>query len=404
MLVPYYAPDLGPSAPLFTMLAEELVRRGHQVSVIAAVPHYPSGTVPEAYCKGWVQQSTENGVAVTRVQIPSLKRANLTGRLLQYLSYQLGAAWAGIGMKYDAAFVANPALWVWLPFWRLIALSGKPAVYSVQDVYPDVGVTLGIFRHKLIIKAVASLERYCLKRSAVVQIISDSFKPGLRALGVPDSKMALIYNWVDTNLIQPIPKDNRFSQEYNLNNHFVIQYAGTIGFSQGLEHVLAAAEQLSEHQDIKFVFIGDGAGCEQLLAEAERQSLSNVIFLPFQPRPQLPLVLASADISLVMLRRGIGLDSLPSKTYSIMASGRPILVSVDEGNETYKLVKKADSGLCVPPENPAELAKAILRLKDDHDLRVRLGQNGRTWAERYHSPQSAAEQFEKLFFEVTHER
>jgi colanic acid biosynthesis glycosyl transferase WcaI len=212
--------------------------------------------------------------------------------------------------------------------------------------------------------------------------------------------MALVYDWVDTDLIQPLPRDNGFAREHNLADGFVVLYAGNIGLSQGLEHVLAAAELLADHPDFHFVLVGDGAGREQLAAQAEQRRLVNVQFLPFQPRARLPEVLATADVSLVTLRHGVGSGSLPSKTFSILASGRPVLASVDEGSETWNLVERAEAGLCVPPESPAQLAKAILRLSQDDDLRERLGQNGRAWAERYHSPQSAAEQFEKLLVEV----
>jgi colanic acid biosynthesis glycosyl transferase WcaI len=205
---------------------------------------------------------------------------------------------------------------------------------------------------------------------------------------------------VDTDFIKPIPRDNAFSQELHLSNTFIVLYAGNLGLSQGLEHVLTAAEQLADHRDIKFVFVGDGSGREHLVAEAERRRLANVQFLPFQPRSRLPEVLATADISLVVLRRGIGSGSLPSKLFSILASGRPILASVDEGCETWELVERAQAGICVPPEDPIELAKAILNFKKDDCFRERLGLNGRAWAERYHSPQSAAEQFEKLLIEI----
>jgi colanic acid biosynthesis glycosyl transferase WcaI len=396
-LVPYYAPDLGPAAPLFTTLSEELVQRGHQVSVIAAVPHYPSGSVPEEFRKGWIQKTSENGVQVVRVRIPSVKRANMAQRMLQYLCYQLGAAWAGTRLKYDVVLVANPALWVWWPFTVLVFFRRVPAVFSVQDVYPDVGVSLGIFRHKLVIRAVAWLERFCLRQSAVIQIISDAFRPGLRALGVPDEKMALAYNWVDTGLIKPLPKDNAFSREHQLTDRFVILYAGNIGLSQGLEHVLAAAEQLADHRDLLVVFIGDGAGRKELVKQAEQSGLSTVLFLTFQPRARLPEVLASADISLITLKRGMGAGSLPSKTLSGLASGRPLVVSVDKGSDTWNMVEQADAGLCVPPEDPSSLAGAILTLAQDPELCQRLGRNGRAWAEKYHSPQAAAEKFEQLF-------
>jgi len=396
MIVPYYAPDLGPSAPLFTMLSAGLVRRGHQVTVIAAVPHYPVGQVPVEYRKIRIQRSFEDGVEVIRIPIPSVNRANLAKRFFQYICYQIGSTWVGIGRKYDVVFSANPALWVWLPFACLAALRRKPAIFSVYDVYPDVGVTLGVFRNKTVIRIVAGLEKFCLDRAQIVRIISESFRPGLRALGVPDSKMALVYDWVDTDLIHPLPHNNAFAQEHNLTDKFVVLYAGNLGLSQGLEHVLAAAELLADHRDIKFVFVGDGAGREQLVAAAETCRLANVQFLPFQPRSRLPEVLATANISLVVLRRGIGLASIPSKMFSILASGRPILASVDEDCETRALLEQSKAGLCIPPEDPAKLANTLLTLKQDPGLCERLGLNGRAWAEQHHSPQSGAEHIERL--------
>jgi colanic acid biosynthesis glycosyl transferase WcaI len=396
LITPYYAPDLGPSAPLFTMLSEGLVKHGHEVMVVTTVPHYPSGKVNSAYRGKLIRRSVENGVKVSRVWLPSVKRSNFALRLLQFFCYQIGALWAGFNQKYDIVIAANPALWVWLPFVYYVSLRHKPALFSVHDVYPDVGVTLGVFRNKFAIAIIASLERYCLKRSCIIRILSESFRPGLRNLGIPDSKMALVYDWVDTDLIQPLPRDNHFALEHDLKDRFVILYAGNIGLSQGLENVLEAAEQLVGQPEIHFLFVGDGPGYERLVTQAHALQLTNVQFVPFQSRSRLPEVLGSTDVSLVVLRKGIGTGSLPSKTFSILASGRPIIASVDENSETWNLIQKAQAGVCIEPENPVELVKAILTLKNDPNLCERLGQNGRIWAERRHSPQSATLQFEEL--------
>jgi colanic acid biosynthesis glycosyl transferase WcaI len=397
MLVPHYAPDLGPSAPLFTMLSTELAKRGHQMIILTAVPHYPTGEVPAPFRKKFIQRSLENGIEIIRIRVPSLKRSNFAGRLLQFICYQLGATWAGFSKKYDTVFVANPALWVWLPFTCLCVIRRKPAIFSIYDVYPDVGIRLGIFKNKLVIKGVTALERYCLKHSRIVRIISESFRPGMHRLGVPDSKIALIYDWVDTDLIQPLPKETPFAKAHGLDKQFVVLYAGNLGLSQGLENILFAAEQLVAQQDILFVLVGDGAGRKSLVEEAERRQIHNVRFIPFQARELIPEVLASADVSLVVLKKGIGFESLPSKILSILASNRPIIASIDEGCEAWNLIQKAAAGLCVPPENPTELVNAILSLKNDKDLCEQMGKNGRKWALLNHSPQVAAEVFERLF-------
>jgi colanic acid biosynthesis glycosyl transferase WcaI len=404
ILTPHYNPDLGPSAPLFTMLSESLLQRGHQVTVITAVPHYPTGLVPPEYRGKWFRRSRENGVNVIRVGLPSVKRQALSQRLLQFLSFQAGAALAEIGQKFDAVIVANPALQVWLPFTWANIIRRKPTIFSVHDVYPDVGIKLGIFKTRTQIAIVSWMERFCLDHASFVRILSDSFRPGIGNLKIPSSKIVLVYDWVDTNLIHPMNNENKFSHQYGLPGKFVVMYAGNIGLSQGLEHLLTTAGLLSEHKDIQFAFVGDGAGLQTLQNQAQQAQLMNVQFIPFQPRERLPEVLASADISMVILKKGIGTASLPSKILSIMASGRPILISVEAESESWRLIERAEAGIWVPPEDPMQLADAILMLRQKSDLRERLGHNGRCWAEQHHSAQYAAEQFERLLLQAVEQR
>ncbi len=396
-----YEPDLGPSAPLFTMLCENLVRLGHQVTMITMVPSYPTGNVSAEFRGKLLFKSEENGVNVIRVGLPSVDRSKLHLRMLQFICYQIGATWAGLSKQYDVVMASTSSLTVLLPFAYLVVLRRKPAIYSIYDVYPSIGITLGIFRHKWLIALISSMERFCLNNATVIRIISDSFRPELRKMGVPEEKMILVYDWVDTDLVHPMPRDNAFARDHGLTGKFVILYAGNMGLSQGLEHVLTAARMLEDHTDICFVFVGDGVNRERLVAETEQRRLNNVKFIPFQPRQLLPEVLASADISLVSLQRGIGFSSLPSKTYSILSSGRPMVVCVDEKSETRNLIDRAEAGLCVPPENPSALVEAILNLKNDPELRERMGRNGRIWAENNHSPLSGAKQIEKIMLDIT---
>ncbi|HSL42291.1 MAG TPA: glycosyltransferase family 4 protein [Anaerolineales bacterium] len=400
-----YEPDLGPSAPLFSSLCRELVRSGHEVTVITTVPHYPTGRVAAAFQGRLIWRSIEDGVNVIRISVPSVDRSKLSLRLLQYVSYQLGAAWVVMtGPRYDVVLAGSTSLTVLLPFVASVVVRRIPAIYSVQDLYPNVGITLGIFRNKLVIDIVAALEKFIFKNSKIVQIISESFRQSLQDLGVPDSKVKLVYNWVDTEFIRPMPRLNEFSKEYGLDERFVILYSGNMGPSQGLENILRAAERLKNEKDIIFVLIGDGLNKEFLVNEAKKRSLSNLLFLPFQPRERFPYALASADISLVPLRRGIDQGSLPSKLFTVLASGRPVIVCVEEESEIWRLVKLADAGRQVPTDDPAALSNAILALRNDIKLREQLGCNGRLWAEQNHSILIAEEKFEKLFLSAIQKR
>ena len=332
---------------------------------------------------------------VLRIPVPSLDRENFTKRILQFGVYQVGATLASFSRDFDAVIISNPFFCSLLPFLWQTVIRRKPTIFSVHDVYPEVGIKLGIFKHPWQIKIIASFERFCLLHASLVQVLSSTFKPALISMGVPEAKIIEIVPWVDTQLIRPLPREDPFTDEHGLTGRFVVQYAGNIGLSQGFEDILDAAERLANQPDILFVFVGDGSGMEALRSQVTRRKLGNVRFIPFQPRQRLAQVLASADISIVPLKQGIGSASLPSKVFSIMASGRPMLVCAEEDSETWQLVKKAGAGLWVPPGDPAILAESIQMLKHDEALRDRLGQNGRTWVEKYHSPQQAAQQFEE---------
>lgn len=391
-----YQPDGGPSAPLFTMLCEGLATRGHEVAVIAAVPHYPSGRVQGGFRHRWLQQSLEGDVRVIRVPVPSVNRDRLPLRLIQFLAYQVEATIAGLAETYDAILVTNPALSKGLPFAALAALRRKPSVYFVADIYPDVGVQAGIFRRRPMAAAVAAMERFCLRRADYVWIFSDSFTPSMRAMGVARDRLELIPAWVDTGFIRPLARHNAFSQEHELDGRFVVLYAGNLGLSQGLEGVLLAAQSLSGRPDITFVFVGQGAGRPALVRRAEELALGNLRFIPFQPRERVPEVLATADVSLISLMPGVGNGSIPSKSYAYLASGRPLLAFVDPGCAVWSLVERSGAGLCVPSPDARQLAEAICELQARPALRQQMGRNGRAWAVRYHSPQIAAARVESL--------
>jgi len=396
-ITPHYFPDGGPSAPLYSMLCEELARRGHDVNVICAVPHYPSGKTPQNYKSFKIYKEFNKGVNIIRVPLPSIDRKNLKLRFLQFICFQLGAVLAGLRTKYDVVISSNPALQIGLPFLFFGKFRNKPSIFSVHDFYPDVGIKLGIFKSNFIVFIVDILERMCFKSATKIRVLSESFIPKVNCKGIERSKICLIYDWVDPNFIKPIQKENKFSKSFNLINKFVILYAGNIGFSQGLEYLLEAAEYLSDEKDVMFVFVGEGPNKSNLIKLANEKGLKNVIFIDFQPRETLPEVLAAADISIVTLKKNISFESLPSKTYSMLASGRPIIACLDEGSDSYNLILRSGGGICIPPEEPDKLVKAIIKLKENKELRELMGMRGRDYIEKFHSPEYAADKYEELF-------
>ncbi len=160
-----YEPDLGPSASLFTLLCENLVRLGHEVTIITFSPSDSSGRVLADYRGKLLWKTIENGVNVIRVTQPYFDRSKLPLRMLQNICYQIGASLAGLGQHYDVVMAASSSLTAWLPFASMVVLPRKPAIYSVYDVYPKVGIALGVFRNKWVIQMVSAMERFCLKNA-----------------------------------------------------------------------------------------------------------------------------------------------------------------------------------------------------------------------------------------------
>jgi glycosyltransferase involved in cell wall biosynthesis len=190
--------------------------------------------------------------------------------------------------------------------------------------------------------------------------------------GAEPCKVTVIHNWADCHGVAPGPRDNPFARQQGLVDRFVVLHAGNIGLSQNLEIVLHAAEQLREQPDVVFVFVGDGAKKKDLQEIAVRRDLRNVMFLPFQPRELMDQSYATADVSLVSLKRGLAGVIVPSKVYNVLASGRPCIAAVEQDCEVADIIHRHDCGFVVGPGDASALRARILELAADRDRAVAM--------------------------------
>jgi colanic acid biosynthesis glycosyl transferase WcaI len=283
-----------------------------------------------------------------------------------------------------------------------------PFVFNIQDVFPDVAVELGAISNPQVIRLASWMERWTYRHSDAVTVLSDDLRDNLVAKitgTVPDAydRIRVIPNFVDTDRIRPAdPEAGEYRREHGLEGRRVVMYAGNVGLSQSLDLVVDAARKLADRTDVVFVINGGGSGRAAL--EEAAMGLDNVRFVDFQPKERLPEVLAAGDIHLVPLRRGLARSSVPSKTYSILAAGRPVLASVDEGTEVARVVTDAGAGLAVPPDDPDAFTHALLTLLDEPERAVAMGRAGRSFVEGWASPAAVAERYEALFEELARRR
>jgi colanic acid biosynthesis glycosyl transferase WcaI len=392
-----YAPDFGPSAPIYTALCEDLQQIGCNVTVITAFPHYANAKELFWNSKKLIEESISNGVRIIRTYIYTVPKSSLWRRLLYHASFNFFSTLALLKVKKPDIILADaPTLCSGMALAFKSFIGRTPFIYIVQDIYPDVLERLGVLRNQRILNFIGSVEKAFYKKAACISVLSEGFKENIVHKGIPAEKITVIPVGVDTDFIKPMTRDNELREKWDLENKFVVLYAGNIGFSQGLETIVHTAKLLNDQADISFVIVGDGSMKGQLQAMAKESGLSSVKILPFQPRECVPLLYSMADVCLVPLKRDIVVESVPSKTYSIMASGRPFIAAVDKRTEIGQLAEQTHSGIRVEPENPEELSKVILKLKKDNPLRKEMGERGRNYVMETCSRHTAAKQHLEL--------
>ncbi|MBA7590832.1 Poly(ribitol-phosphate) alpha-N-acetylglucosaminyltransferase [subsurface metagenome] len=208
----------------------------------------------------------------------------------------------------------------------------------------------------------------------------------------------IIHNWVDTDLIKPSKnQDNDFRRKNNLNSKSVVSFAGVMGFAQGLDIVISCAELLKSYKDILFLLVGDGVKKEGLMKRAKNMQLNNIKFLPPQPKEIYPSILYTSDICLVTLDKSVKTPVVPAKLFNIMASGRPVVASMNLKGDAPEIIRNAKCGYCVEADDIEGFCEAILKLYNNPKLRDEFGMNGRKYVVEHFSRKVCIEKYEKLF-------
>jgi colanic acid biosynthesis glycosyl transferase WcaI len=392
-----FAPDMVSNAVVATEIAEDLAAQGHAVTVVSAMPHHYGHGIYRGYRGRPWHASRHGSIKVYRTWLMVRgEKTNVSGRMVTFATFNLTSTVAALCTgPQDVVITLSPPLTIGLTGWMVAKLRDARFVYNVQDIYPDAAVSLGLIRNQSAIRFARGLERFVYDRADAVTVISEDFRQNLLRKGVPDSKIVLIPNGVDTVHIQPTARANEFSHKNGLDGKFVALYAGNVGLAQGLEVLVDAAAE-TKSANVLYLVVGSGAALESLRARARAARCENVRFLPFEPRERVAQVYGASEVGLVILRRGLGSTSLPSKLYTIMASGRAVVASVDPESETWRLVEAVGCGVCVPPGDPAALARAVEALEASPERARALGERGRDYVVSQCSRRVVGERYHRL--------
>jgi colanic acid biosynthesis glycosyl transferase WcaI len=379
-----YLPESTSIGPYTGDLAEYLAGRGHSVQVVTGFPMAPYWRVWDGYRGKLFHRETIHGVPVQRcyLYVPREPRKSLN-RILFDVSFTVSAlAGAMTSGPCDLVLAISPPLQIGLTGWLVSQINGAPLFFHMQDIVPDTAIATGMLSERsLAVRIAHALERFIYRRARAVGVIADGFKRNLIAKGVPPDKIVLLPNYIDLDFMDQTPAGGNWRSQFGLEpDDFVVMYSGSISLKQGLETLVEAAALLTDQSQIKFVIVGDGPPLAELKQQAVKLGLEHMIFLPLQPRDQLPIQLKAADVLVITQRRAVMDAVFPGKLLYYMAAGRPLLASVNAESETGRFITQHSVGVVTPPEQAEALAQAILELR--RGTSDCLGENARATVEK----------------------
>jgi len=399
VLCPHFAPDTAPTGDVMTRIVEEMTSAGCEVHVVTSLPWYRNHQIESGWGGRLVRREKTEWGTITRVHpFPGKDKRSLIRRAIGFAMFSVLAGWCsvtagGFRSRINAVIAMSPPLTLGLTGWVAARMRRAPLVFNIQDVFPDAATQTGAITNKKIITCASWLERVSYKRSDRVVVLSEDLRRNLVAKlpAKHHDKVVVIPNFVDAERITPRNRDTSYRKELGIGDEIVVMYAGNVGFSQSLDLFVEAAKKISD-----VIFIVNGEGSARASLQDSAKELVNVKFVDYQPTDRVPEVLASADIHVVPLRTGLGSVSVPSKTYSILAAGRPIVAAIDIDTEVPRIVTASGAGVVVPPDDVESFISALSQLQGDRAEMERMGRNGRQWVETHVSPAAVAELYVKL--------
>ena len=380
VLPAYYYPEQAASPYLGDNIREAMCNAGFILALYAPMPtRGVSEEIRVEYKERKIEYKYDNKLVIHRFPMYS-EGKNPINRALRY-----GICWCvqfGKGLcakDIDLIYLASTPPIQGALGCLLKKIKRVPFVYNLQDIFPDSLAGTGLVRKDGLIWRIGRVvENFTYKHADKIIVISEGFKRNIMAKGVPEEKIVVVYNWVDQNAVKNVArKDNKLFDKYHLDrNKFYITYSGNIGLTQNMDLLLDVARSLEDNEEIQFVLIGEGAYKEQVKEVITRNNIKNVTLLPFQPYEDISHVFSLGDVGIIISKPGVGENSVPSKTWSIMSASRPVLANFDE-NEIKTILSENECGVFTKAGDKQAFTDAILELCRNREMCRKYGENGR---------------------------
>lgn len=398
----YFPPEIGAPAARVSELSSAWARQGDQVTVLTGFPNHPTGRVPAEYrsrLRRLVMRETRDGVSVQRTWLLPLPNRKGWERMLNYGSFCISAALRGLFLpRPDVVIATSPQLLVGLSGLIVARLKRAPFVFEVRDLWPESLEAVGVSgKNSLLVRVLSKIAGLLYRRSDHIVVVTNAFEEHLqRHWNVPKQKISVVVNGVDDKLFQPQAPEPAMLAEFGVQGRFVVGYIGTIGNAHGVETLVETARLLQQSDpEILVLVVGEGADKQKLQQLVEEHRLENIRIFPGQPRERIPNIVAATHVCLVLLKKSdLFKTVIPTKMLEFMSCGRPIVAGLE--GESAELIRRADAGICVAPEDAPAIANAIRTLRNDPRVARTFGEHARGFILQNLSRESTAREYRNL--------
>ncbi len=346
------------------------------------------------------KKEIHKGVEIFRVWATTLDKNVIVYRLLNMLTLSFSIfikALFSFQKNERVLVVTTPPL---LPFIAALASIARGANYVllIHDNYPEILIAVGkTKKNSLLVKILdffnRRLYKYASKIIVVGRDMEELVEKKIRGFDVP---IECIPNWAELEGVKPSNRaENQLLKQFNLSEKLVFLYAGNMGHPNDLESIVKCSEKLRDNSEFHFIFLGGGVKKKWLEKKIEQKNLTNVTLLPPRPRSEQNIFLNACDVALVSLVKNMWGVSMPSRTYNILAVGKPILALTEANSEVARVIQEDDLGWIVSPNNPEKLFQTIIEISRKRPQLTAMGIRARNAAIEKYSVEIAVQKYKK---------
>ncbi len=401
--VQYFPPEKASGLPIITDMIEGFAEHGWDVDVYIPTPtRGVTDEVRSEYAKKRKEVLCNGKLTIHRMHLYR-EGTRMLQRTIRYSIFSLQCLIRGLFLPANAIFTGGGPPTQGIIGGLIHKWTKKKFIFNPQDLFPDSLVIAGqATEESKVVKLGRKMERFAYKNADVIITITEDMAENIRSKTEDKNKVHVVRNWIDTEKTVPVERSkNTLFDELGLSrDKFYVTYAGNIGMMQGIETIVDAAEKLKNEPGIQFIIFGNGSEEENIKNRIVEKQLTNIKMYPLQPLERVSEVYSLGDVSIIPCKAGTGGSGMPSKTWTIMATGTAIIASFDLGGEMEAIIKAAKCGCCVEAGNVCSLVDVLINLRDDPVRLKSMGENARDYCEKYVEKSKAIQKYISIISSV----